>query len=297
MQIDWFTVAAQIVNLLILVYLLKRFLYGPVVRAMDAREKRVTDRLEDAQEREEAANEREQEFEQKSQGLEQRRRDILAEARQEADDRRRELVDEAREEVESQRERWRKELERERETFLRDLRHEAASWVAGGVRRACQDLASVDLEQRMISVFQDRIQKLEEDSREQLAETVRSSEEPLTLVTSFELDESQQEELRDTLEQALDASVELRFAESADLVCGLELRTPSTALSWSIDAFVNDLSATIDEKLRQAERGESGGRGQTEDEVEAQESREEGSEESSEELWEERESTGEQTGE
>lgn len=297
MQIDWFTVAAQIVNLLILVYLLKRFLYGPIVRAMDAREKRVNDRLEDAQEREEAANEREQEFEQKSQDLEQRRRDILAEARQEADDRRRELVDEAREEVESQRERWRKELERERETFLRDLRQEAASWVAGGVRRACQDLASVDLEQRMISVFQDRIQKLEEDSREQLAETVRSSEEPLTLVSSFELDESQQEELRDTLEQALDASVELRFAESADLVCGLELRTPSTALSWSIDAFVNDLSETIDEKLRQAERGESGGRGQTEDEVEAQESREEGSEESSEEPWEERESTREQTGE
>lgn len=258
MQIDWFTVGAQIANFLILVFLLKRFLYGPVVRAMDEREKRVTDRLRDAKEREEAADERTQEFEQKSRDLEQRRQDVLEKARQEADDRRRELVAEAREEVESQRERWRKELERERETFLRDLRREAASWLAGGVRRACRDLASVDLEQRMISVFQDRLRKLEGDPLEQLAETVRSSEKPLTLVTSFELDEAQQEELQDTLQQALDESVELRFAESADLVCGIELRTPSTALSWSIDAFVNDLSESIDDRLRQAEREESG---------------------------------------
>ena len=45
MLIDWFTVAAQIVNFLILVYLLKRFLYGPLIRAMDAREKRIADEL------------------------------------------------------------------------------------------------------------------------------------------------------------------------------------------------------------------------------------------------------------
>ena len=38
MLIDWFTVVAQIVNFLILVALLKRFLYGPLIRAIDARE-------------------------------------------------------------------------------------------------------------------------------------------------------------------------------------------------------------------------------------------------------------------
>ena len=38
MLIDWFTVAAQAINFLILVLLLRRFLYGPIVKAMDDRE-------------------------------------------------------------------------------------------------------------------------------------------------------------------------------------------------------------------------------------------------------------------
>ena len=36
---DWFTVIAQIINFLILVALLKRFLYGPIIRAMERRER------------------------------------------------------------------------------------------------------------------------------------------------------------------------------------------------------------------------------------------------------------------
>ena len=48
MQIDWFTVVAQIVNFLTLVGLLKKFLYGPIIRAMDDRERRIASRLEEA---------------------------------------------------------------------------------------------------------------------------------------------------------------------------------------------------------------------------------------------------------
>ena len=43
MTIDWFTVGAQIVNFIVLVWLLKRFLYKPVLAAIDAREKRIAD--------------------------------------------------------------------------------------------------------------------------------------------------------------------------------------------------------------------------------------------------------------
>ncbi len=49
MQIDWLTVIAQIVNFLILVWLLKRFLYQPVINAMDQREQRIAERLQKAE--------------------------------------------------------------------------------------------------------------------------------------------------------------------------------------------------------------------------------------------------------
>jgi len=49
MLIDWFTVAAQAVNFLVLVWLLKRFLYKPVLAAIDEREKRIAAQLLDAE--------------------------------------------------------------------------------------------------------------------------------------------------------------------------------------------------------------------------------------------------------
>jgi F-type H+-transporting ATPase subunit b len=48
MLIDWFTVVAQIINFLILVALLKHFLYGRIIKAMDQREERINSRLEEA---------------------------------------------------------------------------------------------------------------------------------------------------------------------------------------------------------------------------------------------------------
>ncbi|MGA2191158.1 MAG: F0F1 ATP synthase subunit B, partial [Steroidobacteraceae bacterium] len=41
MLIDWFTVGAQALNFIILVWLLKRYLYKPILNAIDAREKRI----------------------------------------------------------------------------------------------------------------------------------------------------------------------------------------------------------------------------------------------------------------
>ena len=45
MQVDWITTIAQIINFLVLVYLLKRFLYGPIVSAMIHREAHIAERV------------------------------------------------------------------------------------------------------------------------------------------------------------------------------------------------------------------------------------------------------------
>ena len=41
MLIDWFTIAAQAVNFLILIWLMKRYLYQPILRAIASREQLI----------------------------------------------------------------------------------------------------------------------------------------------------------------------------------------------------------------------------------------------------------------
>ena len=49
MQISWFTIIAQIVNFIVLVWLLKRFLYKPILKAIDEREKKIATQIKDAE--------------------------------------------------------------------------------------------------------------------------------------------------------------------------------------------------------------------------------------------------------
>ncbi len=96
MLIDWFTVGAQAINFIILVWLLKRFLYKPILDAVDAREKRVATELADADAKKAEAKKERDEFQHKNEEFDQQRAALLSKATEEAKAERQRLLGEAR---------------------------------------------------------------------------------------------------------------------------------------------------------------------------------------------------------
>ncbi|MGL6052044.1 MAG: hypothetical protein ACRC16_19025 [Aeromonas salmonicida] len=96
MLIDWFTVGAQVVNFLILAWLLKRFLYHPILDAIDAREKRIATELANAAQQQASATEERENFEQRNSELDRNKATLLKEATEAAHVERQRLLDEAR---------------------------------------------------------------------------------------------------------------------------------------------------------------------------------------------------------
>src|ERR1035437_2718162 len=96
MLIDWFTVAAQAVTFLILVWLMKRFLYKPILHAIDEREKRIATELANADAKKAEAQKEHDEFERKNAEFDQQRAALLSKATDEAKAERQRLLDEAR---------------------------------------------------------------------------------------------------------------------------------------------------------------------------------------------------------
>jgi len=80
MLIDWFTIGAQALNFLILVWLLKRFLYKPILHAVDAREKRIAGELADADAKKAEAQKERDEFQHKNEEFDQQRAALLTKA-------------------------------------------------------------------------------------------------------------------------------------------------------------------------------------------------------------------------
>ena len=250
MLIDWFTVAAQIVNFLILVGLLKYFLYGPILRAMDQREEKIASRLKEAEQREQDAEEERRHYQARQEELEEKQDDILARAQENAEAERQRMMEAAREEVEEVKSRWYEALEREKATFLQELRQRAGRQVYHITRQALEDLATADLEQQIVDAFCRRLEDLPDKEREELRSVLQSGREA-TVTSAFELSDAARGRIEGIIRNYTPDGVELHYQTSPEIISGIELKAPGHKIAWSLDHYLESLEAETRQMLEE----------------------------------------------
>jgi len=250
MNIDWFTFAAQIVNFLVLVALLRWLLYDPIVRAMSRREEKIAGRLEEAERKREEAERKIEEYERKSREIEQQREGLLQEARREAEQEKQRHLQESRQEVDRRRERWQEAFRREQDDFLADLRREAGHMAVEAARRTLSQLADADLEGRMCDAFAARLQVLGGEQREEIRRHLGNGEAQLAVRSAFDVSEERREGLREAIRKTFEIEADISFQQSSDLICGLELDVGGYSFGWSVKDFLSDLDLKFSERLR-----------------------------------------------
>ncbi len=242
MLIDGFTVAAQGVNFLILVWLLKRFLYGPILAAIDAREESIKDRLAQSATQLDAAKSSQEKAAGQSAELEARREDILEKSRREAGVEGGRLLEEARHAADSLSRKRLEALRVEEESLSQSLigrAHEEAFRVA---RQVLKDLGGVDLDGRMVEAFLVRLNTLDETDRADLGEALKGS---LVVRSTFEMAPAQRQAISEAIASLSDAPAQApSFQISSDLLAGLELIAGGRRLSWSASNYVSALEST-----------------------------------------------------
>ncbi len=245
MQIDWFTFGAQIVNFVILVLLLKHFLYDRIVAAMDARERRIAEHLDEAQEKEKAAERRQAELRRQKEELEGERQAILRSAREKAEKQHAEESRRLRDDIQARRQRWVQSLERERGDFLKALRRESGRQVCAVSRHALHELADQELHAQIVSTLIEKLEALDEEKTKPLAKAVRDNDGTLHVRSSHALSDDAGKRLQEAVEGRLDMQVEIHATEDDDLLCGLELSAGGHRLAWSLDHHLDRLEENL----------------------------------------------------
>ena len=247
MLLDWFTVIAQIVNFLILVALLKYFLYDRIIRAMDEREARITARLQEAEAMQAEAEREADDYRQQRQEIEGQRTELLAQAKVEADTRRDALLDKARAEVEAMQAGWRQALQQQQAAFVQELRQRASQHVYATARRALKDLAGADVEAQMLAAFQEQLQGLDAQHWQAIAAALHTSAQPLAVSSAFDLPPQARQQLLEILRHHL-GPLDVRFAIAPEVICGIEMKVDGYKLAWNLDHYL----ATLEESVASA---------------------------------------------
>jgi len=255
MQVDWITVAAQIVNFLVLVWLLQRFLYGPITRAMARRKQRIGARLQEADTKRAEAEAQAEEWRRKQADLDAARDDLMREARGEADALRARLEREAREEIDAERQAWRREVVEERAAFLHDLRLGAVRHVHDLARRALVDLADAGLEARVAERFMAALQGIGADRAEAIARAARGSGDGVRIESALALPASVKGRLTKAVQDVIADGLDVGYGIDEALMLGIRLRAGSQTLEWSMVSYLDHLEEAVAERLQAAAAG------------------------------------------
>ena len=249
MTLDWFTFVAQIINFLVLVALLKRFLYGPIIAVMQRREDEIAASWEEVALHRREAEEQTNAYRDKIEALDGQRQERLNEVEREADELRKKMLAEARESVDHRRGEWMQAVEREKDALTRQLRRRACQEVVATSRRMLEELAGVDLEERIIVRFLERVKQLDKDLRCEVEAAVTGETEALTIRTSFDVAPKLQDRIRETLGDGLGIDRNVSFHTSTDVVCGIELQVGGHKVAWSVDEFLSSMEEELEREV------------------------------------------------
>jgi F-type H+-transporting ATPase subunit b len=246
MLIDWFTVGAQALNFLILVWLMKRFLYKPILHAIQAREKLIADELADANEKKSAAQKERDEFQVKNEQFDQKRTALLREATEEAQAQGQRLLVEARKaaaDFHSKRmEMLRSEARNLSESIIRQIQQE----VFAIARQTLKELATQSLEAGMVEVFVRRLRELDDQAKVCLGQAIKTESEPALLRSTFDLPVQQRAVIQNALNETFSAEIRLRFETAPDLISGIELSANGQKVAWSIADYLVSMEKGIE---------------------------------------------------
>lgn len=250
MLIDWFTVLAQIINFLILVALLKHFLYGRILRAMEDRERMIEAQFLEAKAKTQEAEEATEVHRQKILEFEEDRHALLTQAKNEAEALRKDYLEQAREEIGAIRLKWRESLEQEKMAFLQDLRRRTASQVFNIARSVLQDLGHVSLEHHMAEVFLQQLRTLNEEKWHDISEALRNGmNHDMVVQTTFELPENVQQQIIQVLQDHLPQHPQVTFETTPEMMGGIELNVPGYSIGWSFAHYLDKLEAELSKAL------------------------------------------------
>lgn len=264
MLIDWFTVGAQALNFLVLVWLMKRFLYQPVLRAIDAREQHLAQTLATAAAQQASAQQEREAFQQRNADFDRQRTGQLAKLQAEMAAERSRLLADTRQAADTLRNQQHRALASELQHLHQHIAQRTQQEAFALANQTLVDLADTTLQAQMVAVFARRLAELDETARQSLAQALGVAAAPSTAAvagaqpgttvqvrSAFELSAAEQDHIRQALAQVLAQvpgreSAPVAFSTAPEVLGGLELTANGWKLSWHLADHLAALAQRVE---------------------------------------------------
>jgi len=236
LELNWSTFVLEIINFLVLVWILKRFFYRPVLDVIARRRAEIEKTLADARALQTDAEALQTQYRQRLADWEQERQQAREQLASEIEAERAQRLATLQSQLEREREKGRVADARRQADAIHRVEETALLQAAGFASRLLGPLAGPDLEQRLLELVLQQLSRLPEERIAALRNSCKGAVETAVVTSAWPLSEQQRQQLRQALTATMGSSLPLRFQQDSELLAGVRI----TIGAWVLGANLED---------------------------------------------------------
>ncbi len=258
MKINWFTVIAQVINFVVLVWLLKRFLYKPILKAVDDREKKIASQNKDANHLKAEAKKEQDDFTKKNADFDQQKKDLMDKAVADVAAQRQKLLDEAKDAANKLSAKMEAASKEKQKTEQTEIAQKTQKEVFAITRKALTEIASESLEEQSVGTFIKRLNESKDEEKKQFKDAFQSNTNTILVRSAFDLTVKQQDDITKAVDAVLGTKTPLQFKTATGIISGIELTTNGYKLAWSFSEYLDSLEKNFSEAVKEKAKADGG---------------------------------------
>jgi F-type H+-transporting ATPase subunit b len=244
LKIDWTTLIFQTINFLVLVAILSKFLFRPVLRIIEQRRQEVQSRLDDAAREQTEGKLLKEQYQAQLALADEQRSELLARAKTEAEMERDKTIQEGEEYARNRKEQTDKYLARRSEQALVDSRNEIIETALSLSDRMLSDIANSELSQSYVDRFMKEMLSMGSDEKERLRTAAKDG---VVIVSAYPITAHQEQEIT-----ALLGGNAASYQEDRSLLAGVSIQAGDICLDGSLKGQLKEIRARMEVETRES---------------------------------------------
>jgi len=242
MKIDVWTLLFQIINFIVLLFILKRILYKPVKEIIEKRRGLIQQSIDSAEKTEKEALKLKEEYQQELNGIGTLKSQMTERLREEIEEERKKLLERARQKAEQIIEREKNVIEREKGRTEAEIKDKAVETVSVFATSLLKDIADEELHRSLFRRLLNGIQQINER-----IPSVSKTDGILDveLVSAFEPDENEVRMIQEAIESATAHKAHIKTAVDDSLIAGAKLRLYDLVYDASLSGQIGSLASRL----------------------------------------------------
>ncbi len=236
MELNWSTFLLEIINFLVLVWILKRFLYKPVLDVIARRRADIEDRLAKAQHLHDEADRLKAEYDNRLVDWEHERQQAKDNLSQELNEERTRRLEQLHTTLKQEQNKAKVSQLQQQTKIAQALEHQALQQSAQFATRLLNQASGPELEARLIGVLLENLANLSQDQIKTLNTQWGRQPESIVVASAYPLPENQRTNLEIALGKITGETIPIQYKQNSDLLAGLNI----TIGAWVLQTNIRD---------------------------------------------------------